>query len=78
MFDDIQKEAIRAESKVLLDNFSRALESVDLENIDEKVLDSGMRRASEVKGFDEDFHDKMFENASNKKGDFIVAERKSW
>ena len=75
MISEKQHEEIRKEAKRLLDNFARSLSSVKIE---EKEL------KSEVGGFREekdpqcppDFRERMFENAPEKKGDSIIAEKK--
>lgn len=78
MFDEIQKEAIRIEAKSLLRRFSEKLKDVRIDKDGVEQKGNGMRGNAKLAVSDGDFRDKMFANAKNKEGDFIIAERKKW
>ncbi|MCX8159148.1 MAG: hypothetical protein N3D20_02550 [Candidatus Pacearchaeota archaeon] len=78
MIDEAKKEEIREEARKILEKFARRLEKVKLKERKRKVGETGYREEGEgVKG-DEDFRKRMFENAPEKDGDCIIAEKKKW
>ncbi len=77
MFEKIERESIQIEAQAILKRFSDKLSNVDLGDIKTEAVGSGMRRTGK-NIVDEDFRRRMFENAPNKKGDFILAEKKQW
>ena len=70
--DEIVKEA-----KKIIDDFMKELDKVKLDD------DFGISRKKETRtefedDCDKEFRDLMFNNATKKKGDFILAEKKKW
>ena len=78
MFEEIPKDAIRAEAHTLLKRFSEKLAGVNAKNIESKPESSGMRHNEVVKTADSDFKEMMFANATKKDSDFIYGETKKW
>ena len=78
MFEEIQKDAIRAEAQSILKRFSEKLAKVNIRVHAEKPTSSGMRHNEIVKTADSDFRELMFRNAPKKEGDFIIGETKKW
>lgn len=78
MFDEIERDAIKAEAQTLLKRFSERLANVNLKEIEVKGNDSGMRRVGRGASCDDGFRETMFANSPKKEGDFIIAERKKW
>ncbi len=83
-----EKGEIKAEAKNIMDSFSKKLAKVE-KNIPEPLIerddfereernssDNVLDLIERTKSFD--FKKRIFENAPNKDGDFIVAEKKSW
>jgi len=75
MISEKQHEEIRLEAKKLLDNFARSLSSVKIEEKGLKSEIGGFREEKDPE-CDPDFRDAMFQNAPEKKGDSIIAEKK--
>lgn len=78
MISEKEKEEIRKEAKVVLDNFASALEKVELKEKGLKKHVGGFREEENGNRCDEDFRKGMFDNAPETKGDFIVAEKRRW
>lgn len=76
--NETQREKIRKEAKQIIDNFASALEKVKIKPKKEKNGVGGFREEKSGKKADSDFRRIMFENAPNKSGDSIIAEKKSW
>jgi len=76
--DDKRKEQIREESKQILDNFSKSLNRVKVGSSTPKEKAGGFREEDKECECDLDFRERMFENAPNKEGDYIVAEVGKW
>ena len=70
-------EQIKAETKKLLDEFSKALEKVKSEESNVE-RDEDRRKEGEGKAYGDDFRKIMFENAPVKNEEFILAEKKKW
>ena len=74
---DIEK--IKADAKKVIDSFSEKLSKVKVPDkeplIERKEYE---RKEGEGKDCDDDFKKIMFENASNKTDDAIIAEKGSW
>lgn len=66
---------IRKEAKKILDNFAKALSSVKIEEKKLKNKIGGFREEKDPE-CDPEFRERMFENAPEKKGDSIIAEKK--
>ncbi|MDO8508820.1 MAG: hypothetical protein Q7S27_04000 [Nanoarchaeota archaeon] len=69
---------IREEAKRLLDNFARALEKVKVQGEKIKKPHGGYRNEGSGQKADGDFRERIFSNAPEKYGDFIIAESKKW
>jgi len=78
--DEKEVEKIRKETKELLDKFSKVLASVKVKEGEEWNVERERDRREEKDGrvCDETFRQVMFENASLRNEDFIMAEKKSW
>ena len=79
---DKEREEIKKEAKSIMDNFSEKLSKVK-DKISEPLIERDKFEREEAsddskKTQDSDFRKRMFENAPNKNGDFIIAEKKKW
>lgn len=74
---DSEKEKIRSDAKKLLDEFSKKLGNIE---IDESYLEKGdgVRREGVGWGSDEEFRKIMFSNAPLVEEDLILAEKGGW
>ena len=74
-----EREEIRKQAKKIMDDFSEKLEGVKLDYLDFGVVRDFSERDENLGENDENF-DKgiMFENASDKNKDFIIAEKGGW
>jgi Asp-tRNA(Asn)/Glu-tRNA(Gln) amidotransferase C subunit len=73
----MDEEKIKQQAKQIIDNFVSALEKIETkEEPVERVNDRRMENTP--KETDKDFKKIMFENAPNKKGDCITAEKGKW
>lgn len=76
---DKEKEEIKKQAKEIIDNFSEKLGKVGKKAGETFIeREKSFREEKEPMNCDEDFRSRMFENAPNKKGDFIIAEKKAW
>ncbi len=75
---EIERDKIKKEAKQILDRFGKSLEKVKLKKKEEKKVLGGFRMEGEGVKSDEEFRKRMFENASSKNEDFIIAEKKKW
>lgn len=74
---DKERIEIEAKAKSIMEGFSEKLEGVEL---GEEILierDDCEREEEDVEN-DSEFRNRIFKNAPNARGDFIVAEKKSW
>lgn len=71
-------EKIKAETKELLDKFSKALEKVKTNEGDSTTKEEDRRKEQEGVDSEKEFREIMFDNSKNKDEDFIIAEKKSW
>jgi hypothetical protein len=70
-------EQIKQQAKQIIDNFVSALEKIETK--EESVERDNDRRMERVSlETDKDFKKIMFDNAPNKKGDCITAEKGKW
>jgi hypothetical protein len=74
---DEEKAQIRAETRRLIEEFSKALANVKGEEAN-VIRPSYSRKEGEGKKPDSSFKEIMLENAPNKTDEAIVAEKKSW
>ncbi len=77
MITDAEKEKISKEVKGILDSFALKLSKVKITSGARNAKGEGFRTFSDMQN-DSGFRDRMFENAIEKNGDYIVAERKKW
>ena len=75
-----EKEVIKEEVRKIMDSFSEALERVKEEAGEAFVEREEDRREESDKEekCDEDFRERMFQNAPKKNKNFIIAERGEW
>jgi len=74
----MDKEKIRKEAKKIIDNFAAALEKVKVKKKPLNAELGGFREEGEGKICDAHFRKTMFDNAPEKDGDCIIAEKKKW
>ena len=74
-----EREEIREQSKGIMNSFAKKLEAIDESKLGEPEIDRDFfeRAEDSVKDCVID-REIMFENAPNKKGDFILGEKKTW
>jgi len=72
-------ERIKSDAKKIIDSFSERLSKIKVSD-KEPVIKRREFERTEGNGqeCDKDFKKIMFENAPNKNGDFILAEKKKW
>jgi len=73
-----EKESIRKEAKFILDSFSLKLSKIDHKTKEIQIIRGDGQRTEGENSKEEISREIMFKNALNKKGDFIVAEKKKW
>jgi Asp-tRNA(Asn)/Glu-tRNA(Gln) amidotransferase C subunit len=74
-----EKERIRKEAKKLIDSFSEKISKIKVSEEEPNVRRKEFERIEgNGEDCDSDFKKIMFENAPNKRGDFILAEKKKW
>jgi hypothetical protein len=73
-----EKTKIQAQAKQIIHDFSKALESVEIEEKKFKKSTGGYREESNGKKTDIDFRKAIFANAPHKNENNILAETKSW
>ncbi len=78
MIDEKKREEIKKEAKRILDKFSKSLEKVKFKEKKLKKKSGGYREEGEGDNVNEDFRKRMFENAPEKKNDYVIAEKKKW
>lgn len=80
MLSPSEKAKIQKQARGILDKFARKLEKV-------KGVPKAGKRDGKLSGFreegnglkaDEDFRERIFENAPKSQGDFFIAEKKEW
>lgn len=76
--DKNQLEEVKLEAKQVLDNFSRALDKAKVKKKDLKVRIGGFREEGSGNDGDKEFRKRIFDNAPEVEGDFIIAEKKKW
>ena len=74
----MNKEAIEAQAKQILDNFSKALESVKAKSQKTRMQQAPFREETQAKPFSTEFKQQIFKNAPNKDEDCIIAEKAQW
>ena len=71
-----EREEIKKQAKEIIDNFSNKIGKIELG--EGKVQRTEQTRKETKATQDSDFKKRFFENAPNKDGDWIKAERGSW
>ena len=72
-----EQEKIKKEAKAIMDNFSKSLKGLEKEEFKGVKRDNQTRKESNS-NCDPDFRKAFFENAPNKEGDWIKAEKGKW
>ena len=74
-----EKEEIKKQAKVIMDDFSEKLSKID-KKIAEPLIERVEGEREEEKGskYDDSFRKTSDQNAPKKNKDFIVAEKKGW
>lgn len=78
MISEQKKKEIENEAREILSKFSKALQKVRLKEASLKEKAGGFREEGSGNSGDKDFRERMFENAPEKEGDCIIAEKKKW
>lgn len=73
-----EREAIRKQAQEILEKFGKALEGVKLKGKKGEDKVGGFRTEKDGSKSNLEFRRIMFENAPDKEGDNIIAEKKSW
>jgi len=74
-----EKETIKRDAKKIIDSFSDKISKIKVPGEEPLIKRKDFERVDgEGKECDLDFKGIMFENAPNKNGDFILAEKKKW
>ena len=76
--DEKKREEIRLGAKKILDEFNSTLGSVKFNEKKIKSEVGGFRKQTDGMVGNREFRERMFANAPNKDGDFIIAESKKW
>lgn len=78
--DEREKESIKKEAKKLMDNFAKALSKIEKEKIEFKGVrrEKHTRKESTAEKCDFEFRKIFLQNAPEKDGDFIRAEKGKW
>lgn len=74
-----EKQEIQAQAKKLLDNFSNKLSRIGTP-LEDVSIERGSGERDESNGENKRAFSKeiMFNNAKEKRGDFVIAEKKTW
>lgn len=75
---EAKKAEIQKQAKQILDDFSKALDGVEIKKKEFKKQKGGFREEDKGCDGDPDFRVRMFDNAPSKNEDCIIAETKSW
>lgn len=77
--EENKKEEIRKQAKAILANFAKSLGKIKFREEENKKKElGGFREEGAPLHPDEDFRKRMFDNASEKNEDCIIAERAKW
>jgi hypothetical protein len=75
----MDNEEIKSGAKKIIDSFSEKLSKIKVPDKESVIKRKEYeRKEGDGEECDSDFKKIMFENAPNKSGDFILAERKKW
>lgn len=79
MISSEEIEKIKENAKSILESFSKKLKKVNFSDIaNEEFNLTGYREDSSKTSHDKEFRKLFFNNAPNRKGDFILAEKKEF
>lgn len=73
-----EKDKIKKQAKEIMDSFEKELKKVESEKIELGVKRKNQLRDETKNEQDPDFRKIFFENAPNKEGDWIKAEKGKW
>jgi len=74
-----EKKMIKEEAKKIMDAFAKAISKADNARVDENLRRKyQVRKEGKEQGCDEAFRKMFLDNAPNKDGDIIVAEKGKW
>ena len=74
-----EREEIKKEAKAIMDGFYGKLSKIKTKILEPLIeREQGERQEGEGNECNDEFKKTMFENAPNKQGDFITAEKKKW
>ena len=76
--NEAERKKIQAEAEEIMNKFAKELEKVKFKEEKVKKPVGGFREEGAGQESSEDFRKRMFDNAPEKKGDFIIAEKKKW
>lgn len=76
--NEAKREDIRGQAKKILANFAKSLAKVKLKEKAVKEEIGGFRAEGAPAVQSADFRNRVFENAPEKDGDCIIAEKKQW
>lgn len=76
--NEAEKEKIKKDARRIMEEFGNVLKKVKTSEKKIKKSVGGFREESAGENADEDFRQRMFENAPEKRGDFVIAEKKKW
>jgi len=78
MINETKRKEIRKESSEILERFSKSLNNVKIKEKDVIENEEGFREEGKGEECDNKFRERMFANAPNKEGNFIIAEKREW
>lgn len=78
MLTEEQKEKVRGEAREILGKFGKSLKEVKMTEEGFKKKAGGYRSEGQGLESDGDFRKRMFDNAPEKEGDCLIAEKKKW
>ncbi len=74
----MNQSQITRQAKKIIDNFAKALEKIKIKPKSSKQPTGGFREESEPQPANEEFKKRMFSNAPETQGDFLISEKKKW
>ncbi len=76
--NETEKEKIKKDAQRIMKEFGATLNKVKThEKITEKKA-GGFREEGSGESADSDFRERVFENAQERKGDFLISEKRKW
>jgi len=74
----MNQSQITVQAKKIIDNFSKALEKIKISPKKTIQKTGGFREESEPQQANQEFKKRMFSNAPETQGDFIISEKRKW